>query len=135
MYRGTIPYRRHLEIAPLVFEAAAESDAVARGIIDRLADEVVAWATAAIRRLRLQRLDPEVVLAGGVFRAEDSVFYQRIGAGIAAVAPAARVCRLDAPPVVGAALLGLDRLNGAPTPPGAERRLRAGLTNERLAGS
>lgn len=135
MYRGTIPYRRHLEIAPLVFRAAVEGDAVARGIIDRQADEVVAWATAAIRRLRLQRLDPDVVLAGGLFRAEDQAFYGRIEAGIAAVAPAARVCRLDAPPVVGAALLGLDRLNGAPTAAEAERRLRAGLTGERLAGS
>lgn len=135
MYRGTIPFGRHLEIAPIVFEAAAAGDAVARGIVDRQADEVVAWAGAAIRRLRLRRRDPDVVLAGSVFRAEDPAFYARIRAGIAAVAPAAHVSRLDAPPVVGAALLGLDHVGGGPTPADVERRLRAGLTHERLAGS
>jgi hypothetical protein len=107
---------------------------VARDIIDRMADEVVAWAGAAIRRLRMQRLDPDVVLAGGVFRADDPAFYERIGAGIAGVAPAARVVRLTAPPIVGAALLGLDRLTGGPTLPDVEERLRASLTRERLSG-
>jgi N-acetylglucosamine kinase-like BadF-type ATPase len=135
MYRQRIDFERHLEIAPLVFAAAARGDAVARGIIDRLADEVVAWAGAAIRRLKMQRLDPHVVLAGGMFRAEDPPFYERIGAGIAAVAPAAQVCRLTAPPIVGAALLGIDRLHGTPTPPDVEKRLRASLTHERMSRS
>jgi N-acetylglucosamine kinase-like BadF-type ATPase len=135
MYRGRIPWIRHLEIAPLVFEAAVAGDEVARAIVDHQADEVVAWAGAAIRRLHLRRRDPDVVLAGAVFRAEDPAFYARIGAGIAAIAPAARVSRLDAPPVLGAALLGLDRLGGAPTPRDVERRLRAELAWERLAGA
>lgn len=134
MYRRTIPYRRHPEIARLVFEAAGLDDRVAREIVDRQADEVVAWAGAAIRRVRLQRLDPDVILAGGVFRTEDRAFYDRIRAGIAAVAPAARVRRLSSPPVVGAALLGLDRLAGEPVPAAVEERLRACLTDERLAG-
>ena len=133
MYRERIPYARHLEIAPLVFQAAVGGDAVARSIIDRLADEVVAWAGAAIRRLRMQRLDPHVVLAGGIFQAEDPLFYERIGGGMAAVAPAAQVRRLTAPPVVGAALLGFDRLHDSPTPPDLEDRLRADLTHERLS--
>jgi N-acetylglucosamine kinase-like BadF-type ATPase len=133
MYRESIPHRRHLEIPPLVFAAASEGDAVARAIIDKLADEVVAWAGAAIRRLRMQRLDPDVVLAGGMFRADDRAFFARMEAGIAAVAPAATVRRLTAPPLVGAALLGLDRLHAAPTPPDLEARLRADLTHERLS--
>jgi len=132
MYRGRVARDRYLEIAPLVFEAAAAGDAVARSIVDRLADEIVAWAAAAIRRLRLQRRDPDVVLAGGVFQTEDRAFFMRIEAGIAAVAPAARVSRLIAPPVVGAALLGLDRRAGGATLPDVERRLRAELTTERL---
>jgi N-acetylglucosamine kinase-like BadF-type ATPase len=132
MYRGRVASDRHLEIAPLVFEAATNGDAVARAIVDRLADEIVAWAGAAIRRLRLQRCGPDVVLAGGVFRTEDRAFYERIELRIAAIAPAARVSRLAAPPVVGVALLGLDRLWGGVTPPDVERRLRAELTAERL---
>jgi N-acetylglucosamine kinase-like BadF-type ATPase len=132
MYRGRVASDRHHEIAPLVFEAATQGDEVARAIVDRLADEIVAWAAAAIRRLRLQRRDPDVVLAGGVFQAQDRAFFERIESGIAAVAPAARVSRLAAPPVVGGALLGLDRLAGGTTPPEVERRLRTELTAQRL---
>ncbi len=134
IYRGRIPESRVGEMAPLVFAAAARADAVARSIVDREADEVVAWATAAIRRARLTARDTDVVLAGGIFRAEDSAFYERIRAGICAVAPTARIRRLEAPPVVGGALLGLDRLLGATTPPDVKRRLRESLTDERLRG-
>ena len=133
MYRGRIPWRRHLEIAPLVFQAAMGGDEVARGIVDRQADEIVAWASSAIRRARLARLDPDVVLAGGVFRTDDPAFYSRIEAGVRAAAPRSRIVRLRVPPVVGAALLGLDRLLESGTPPEVETRLRAELTDGRLA--
>ncbi len=131
-YRQRIPFERCLEIAPLVFEAAGAGDRIARSIVDHLADEIVAWATAAIRRARLARLDPEVVLAGGVFGTMDPLFYERIGRGVEAVAPAARLVRLEAPPVVGSVLLGLDRLAGGPAAPEVEARVREGLTLERL---
>jgi len=132
MHRGRLPWGRHREIAPLVFEAAAAGDQVAREIIDRQADEIVAWASAAIRRGRLTRLDPDVVLAGGVFRAEDPEFYARIAVGVRAAAPGARLVRLGVPPVVGAALIGLDRVLGGSTPPDVEARLRGELTDGRL---
>ncbi len=133
-HRGRISWHRHREISPLVFAAAAAGDPVAREIIDRQADETVAWATAAIRRVRLGRLDPDVVLAGGVFRAEDPAFYARIEAGVRAAAPRARIARLGMQPVVGAALIGLDRLLGGGTPAAVEARLRAELTDQRLRG-
>jgi hypothetical protein len=98
---------------------------VAREIVDRLADELATMATALIRRLHLTRLDPEVVLAGGVFRTDDPDFYGRIEAGIQGVAPRARTARLTAPPVLGAALLGLDRLAGGSADPKVEARIRA----------
>jgi N-acetylglucosamine kinase-like BadF-type ATPase len=135
MYRGRIPWPRHIEIAPLVFEASELGDAVARSIVERQADEIVAWAGAAIRRARLTRLDPDVVLAGGIFKAENVAFYARIEAGVRAVSPAARLVRLRVPPVVGAALLGLDLIHGGTTPPGIETRLRDGLTEARLTGA
>ena len=62
----------------------SDGDAAARAIIDRLADELVAMAGAMIRRLRLTRLDPEIVLGGGVFRTTDTVFRSRIEAGVQA---------------------------------------------------
>jgi N-acetylglucosamine kinase-like BadF-type ATPase len=127
LYFERISERRLSELAPLVFEAAGAGDAVARAIVDRLADELVAMARALIRRLRLARLDPEVVLAGGVFRTKERGFHDRLEAGILAAAPRAKLVRLAAPPVLGAALLGLDRVAGGTTDPATEDRLRGAL--------
>jgi N-acetylglucosamine kinase-like BadF-type ATPase len=127
LYFERISERRLSELAPLVFEAAAAGDAVARTIVDRLADELVAMARALIRRLRLSRLNPEVVLAGGVFRTNERGFHDRLEAGILAAAPRATLVRLSAPPVLGAALLGLDRVAGGTTDPATEGRLRGAL--------
>jgi N-acetylglucosamine kinase-like BadF-type ATPase len=128
MYLQRIELRRASELAPLVFRAAAEGDAVARSIVDRLADELGGMARALIRRLRMGRLDPEVVLAGGVFRTKDRPFYERLERTIQDAAPAARLVRLAAPPVLGAALLGLDRLApGGAVSPAMDARLRTAL--------
>jgi N-acetylglucosamine kinase-like BadF-type ATPase len=127
LYDGRIDNGRLGEIAPVVFRAAEAGDAVARSILDRLVDELVVMATALIRRLRMTKLDPDVVLAGGVFRATDPVFYAGIESGIRAVAPDARTVRLTAPPVLGSALLGLDRVHAGATPPEVDARIRAAL--------
>jgi len=85
-------------------------------------------AAALIRRLRMGRLDPEIVLAGGVFRTKDAAFYERLERGVKAAAPAARIARLAAPPVLGAALIGLDRRSpGGAVPPEVDARLRTAL--------
>ena len=120
-------------LPPVVFAAAADGDPVAARIVDDVADEVVAWAVAMIRRLHLTRRDVPVVLSGGIIRTAYRPFHERIASGIRAVAPAARIRPLDVPPVVGAALLGLDRLDLRPEErTAAEERLRAALTFERL---
>jgi N-acetylglucosamine kinase-like BadF-type ATPase len=128
LYSGRLPGKRLGELSPVVFAAAVSGDAVARGIVDRLADELGVMATALIRRSRLGRLDPDVVLAGGVFRAEDLAFYERVSAAVANAAPAARVVRLEAPPVLGSALLALERGAGAAVMGGMVKRLAAELT-------
>ena len=132
IYLNQIDEGRVLELPPLVFSAAAAGDRAATALVDRQADEVVIMAAAAIRRLGLADRDPDVVLGGGVFRGDDPAFLERIRKGITAVAPAARLRRLVAPPVVGAALLGLDQLGA---PPEAAARLRASLTHQRLDGA
>jgi N-acetylglucosamine kinase-like BadF-type ATPase len=128
---GRISERRLTELAPVIFLASARGDAVALGVADRQADEIVAMAVVAMRRLRLTRLDVEVILGGGVFRAEDPAFFARIEEGVRAVSPAAAVRVLAEPPVVGAALLGLDRLG---VPRRAAERARRALTHERFLG-
>jgi len=110
LYEDRRSRRRLRELSPLTFEVAEAGDAVARGIVDRLADELATMGGALIRRLRMTRLDVEVVLTGGVFRATDPAFYARLEQGIRRVAPDARIVRLSVPPVVGAVLLGLDQL-------------------------
>ena len=132
---GSIPEARLGELSPLVFEVAGRGDAVARAIVDRLADELVAMATAMLRRLNLTRLDPDVVMAGGVFNARDDRFEARIAAGVQALAPRASLRRSEAPPVLGAALLALDRLDGAKASghDAAEARLRAAIRDWRPA--
>ena len=126
---GTVRQARLRELSPVVFGAAEDGDVVARSIIDRLADELVVMAAAIIRRLSLTRRRPVVVLAGGVFAARYGPFETRIRDGVQAVAPAADVRRSEALPVLGAALLGLDRLDGrvAGDRRAAEARLREGL--------
>ena len=130
-YFGSIQESLINTLAPLVFEVAAAGDEVARSIIDRLADELSAMAGSLIRRLHMTQLEVEVVLAGGVFRATDPIFYARLEDGIRRAAPRARTIKLDAPPVCGAILLGIDELarRGLTPAPNADlaEKLRAAL--------
>ena len=131
MYFGRIPERRVVELTPIVFRAAAAGDAVARAIVDRQADEIVRMSGVALRRLHMTKLDAEVVLGGGVFSSGDEDFIGRISSGLVEVAGRARVRVLAEPPVVGAALLGLDAIEARPA---ALRRARAALAETRLGG-
>jgi N-acetylglucosamine kinase-like BadF-type ATPase len=127
MYSDRIPEERIGELAPVVFAAATAGDPAARLIVDRLADEVVAMAGAMIRRSHLTGREPDVVLAGGVFRTRDRAFVDRIADGVAVVAPGARLVQLSAPPVAGAALIGLDRLAGGSVPATTGAAVRAAI--------
>jgi len=134
LYTEQIAESRLRELAPVVFAAAAAGDPVARGILDRLADELATMAIAIIRRLRLARTDPDVVLAGGIFRADDADFLDRLATAVHRVAPAARLLPLRTPPLLGAALLGLEALPGGRRP-AAVQRLRAAFESDARRGT
>ncbi len=112
-YDRRIAEARVGELSPVVFGAAMDGDAVARSIVDRLADELATMAIALARRTAMARQPVEVILAGGVFRTTDKAFFERIGERTRAAVPHATLVRLDAPPVAGAAREGLKRLGGA----------------------
>jgi N-acetylglucosamine kinase-like BadF-type ATPase len=131
IHTGKIDEDRLRELAPVVFTAAAGGDQVARTLIDRQADEVVRMAGTAIRRLRMTTTDPDVVLGGGVFRTTDRPFFDRIRHGLESICALATIRVLTAPPVVGAAMLGLDLVGASRA---AHRRAHDALTHERLAG-
>jgi N-acetylglucosamine kinase-like BadF-type ATPase len=123
LHTGRIPAARLGELAPVVL-AAVDEDPVAAGIVGRLADEVIAFASAAIRRLELTAADPDVVLGGRVLRSLAPGVVDTVARALGAVAPDARVFVTPSEPIVGAALLGLDALAADA---GASVRARAEL--------
>jgi N-acetylglucosamine kinase-like BadF-type ATPase len=125
VYTGELGYNRLFELAEVLLNAAAAGDAAARQAADTLADEVAAFATAAIIRLGVTHDGVEVVLGGGIFATGDAGFHARVAGGIHAVAPRAVIRHLDAPPVLGAALIGLDTIGATEQ---AKDRLREQLS-------
>jgi N-acetylglucosamine kinase-like BadF-type ATPase len=123
IHLGRIEARRVLELAPVVL-AEADSDATAGEIVDRLAGEIVAYARVAATRLQLAGAPLEVVLGGGLMQAANGRLQGAISEGLREVGPEVVARIVLEPPIVGAALLGLDNL-GADAP--AQARLRREL--------
>ncbi|MBB5956625.1 N-acetylglucosamine kinase-like BadF-type ATPase [Saccharothrix tamanrassetensis] len=108
-------------LCPLLFQVAATGDAVAHGVVDRLVEEVTLLASVSLQRLGLLDEQVDVVLGGGVLTGTNGVVVDAVRDRLRDLTPLAQVRVVDVPPVVGAALLGLDALGAAPT---AELRLR-----------
>ncbi|MFC9684475.1 N-acetylglucosamine kinase [Streptomyces sp. NPDC056948] len=113
--------RRH-ELTPVLFATAATGDPVSLMIVDRQAEEVVAMAVVALTRLDLVNEPTPVLLGGGVLAAEHPQLNGRIKDLLSDRAPMAIPQAVTASPVLGAALLGLDRVGARE---GAQGRLRA----------
>ncbi|NBE52024.1 ATPase [Streptomyces sp. YC537] len=122
LHLGRIGAERRHELAPVLFATAAAGDPVARSLVDRLADEVVAMATVALDRLDLLDAEVPVLLGGSVLAAAHPDLDTGVRSRLAARAPKAAPLVVTARPVLGAALLGLDRLDA---PPAAHARVRA----------
>lgn len=122
IHLGVIAEHRGLELTPLVFEVAESGDEVAVGIVHRQAREIVSLAVAAMRRLDLVDEPVEVLLGGGVLTAGHRLLLTSIDEQLATQAPSAVTRVVTAPPVVGAALLGLDHIGANAR---AESRLRS----------
>jgi N-acetylglucosamine kinase-like BadF-type ATPase len=123
IHRLRIPMRRVVELAPIVFRDA-EADVVARDILGRLADEIVALVRAVLDRLELTNGRVEVLLGGGLLEAGDPKLLEPIEAGLRGLDGEIDVRAVDAPPIVGSALTALDLLDAAP---GAYERVRLEL--------
>ncbi|MFI9749945.1 N-acetylglucosamine kinase [Streptomyces collinus] len=114
------PLRRH-ELTPVLFATASGGDPVARTIVERQAEEVAAMAVVALTRLDLLSEETPVLLGGGVLAARHPQLNDRIAHLLTERAPKAVPQVVTASPVLGAALLGLDRVG---TREGAQGRLR-----------
>jgi N-acetylglucosamine kinase-like BadF-type ATPase len=122
IHHDHIALRRIGELPPVVFAEAARDD-IAAEIVQRLADEVVALARVALQRLDLTHEPVEVLLGGGLLRGNGTL-EAAIEGGLSKVGDAITVRNTESPPIVGAALLGLDQL-GAGTQ--AQERVRREL--------
>ncbi len=126
LHSGEIGWARLHELVPVLFQVASAGDPVALSVVRRQADEVIAFAMAALRRLDLLSTDTEVVLGGGVLAAREPVLLDPIMAALAQRAPQARVTIPEIRPIVGAVLLGLEHLaDDAVVPAELEECVRA----------
>jgi N-acetylglucosamine kinase-like BadF-type ATPase len=124
LHFGRLPMARIHELAPVMLWAAAVGDRLASAVVDRLAQEVFLMVRVAIDRLGIGNESTDVVLGGGVLTARQPQLLDEVSRRIHGHAPGARVQVADSPPVVGAALLGLDALGLTAS---AEPRVRRGL--------
>jgi N-acetylglucosamine kinase-like BadF-type ATPase len=133
VHYGRIRQGRLGELGPAVVSAAADGDAVARALVERLADEVVRMAVRALSDLRLDEAD--VILGGGMLRHGRGLLFDEVVRRLRERAPKARAVVPAYPPVVGAALVALDAAGAAPAAGGRLRAaFRDGLVAEELRG-
>jgi N-acetylglucosamine kinase-like BadF-type ATPase len=121
---GSLTEDRLGVLVPAVLDLAWEGDAVAVSVVGELAAEVAAMARVARRRLG-GGPGWTLVLGGGLFA--DPV--DRLLTAVRTVTPTLEedfaLAVIDAPPVAGAALLGLDHAGGAADSDVVKRAFRA----------
>ncbi len=125
VHLGHLTTERCVEMTPLLFEVASGGDRVAMDVVRRQADEVAALAVAALTRLQLLDEPTPVVLGGGVLTAGHRLLLDGIDEALATSAPLASARVVTTPLVVGAGLLGLDRVSASAE---SKARLRAATT-------
>ena len=135
LHLGEIPYPELHGLVPVLFEVAGRGDSVARELLRRQAEEICLMVEVAARHLGLAGLSESVgessepaavrpvpvVLGGSIMTARDLLLTSAITGRLTSSIPGAEIRIVDVPPVVGAALLGLDHV-GAPA--SAAARLR-----------
>lgn len=93
--------------APLVFAVAESGDEVACEIIRWAGRELGGLACGIIRQLGFEQTEFELVQAGSIYKGSP-LLTEVMHETVRQLAPAARFVRLDAPPVVGGVLLGME---------------------------
>ncbi|NRQ33398.1 ATPase [Nonomuraea sp. NN258] len=121
LHRGVLARERLMELTPGLFKVAADGDAIARGLVERMADEIVAMARVCLTRLDLLGTPTEVVLGGGILQARDPLLTALLDERFAAEAPLAERVVAELPPIAGAALSALDHIGAGED---AKARLR-----------
>jgi len=101
--------------APLVFAVAEAGDEVARQVVRWAGCELGELAKAVIRQLEFETLAFDLVLIGSMFDG-GAMLVDPMRQTVLELAPRARFVRLQAPPVTGAVLLGMQAAGIRPEP-------------------
>lgn len=103
--RGRIP---DAGFAPAVVDAAENGDLAARRILEQAGASLGDLAGHVARHLSMEGSEFELVLAGGMFRSGSRIMRAALESTVKRSARFAFTVTLEAPPVVGAALLALE---------------------------
>jgi N-acetylglucosamine kinase-like BadF-type ATPase len=114
-------------VAVDVLRTADAGDAVARGIAARAGTALGEAAGLVARRLAMEELEFDLVLAGGLLRGRNRLVIDPLEAALKRTAQAATLVHLDAPEVVGAILMAME-LATSQTYGGVRQRLSTGVS-------
>lgn len=103
------------DVAPIVFRVAEQGDKVARDLIYWAGCELGEMANGVIRQLEFENLSFDVVMTGSMFEGGE-LLIKPMQETIHTLAPKARFVRLNAPPVLGAVMLGMEASGFEVTP-------------------
>ncbi|MCA9962245.1 MAG: hypothetical protein KC443_24585 [Anaerolineales bacterium] len=109
------------QAAPLIFAVAAQGDPVAVELIRWAGVELGEMANAVIRQLDFADLAFDVVLVGSMFDG-GALLIDPMWQTITQLAPQARLVRMEAPPVLGAVIFGMEQ-GGLLAAPAMRQRL------------
>ena len=111
----THEYQIGAEAAPIVFRVAQEGDIVARDLVHWAGCELGEMVNAVTRQLEFENLAFDVVMTGSMFEG-GAMLIDPMRETIHKLASKARLVRLQVPPVIGAAILGMEAVNVIATP-------------------
>jgi len=100
-------YEIDADIAPLVFEVADSGDNVAIEILRWAGSGLGEMINGVVRQLKFEDQVFEVIMAGSTFKGGDLLTKPMMEA-VWELAPGANFLRLEAPPVIGGVLLGME---------------------------
>ena len=99
------------DTVPILLEAAWQNDRVALDIIVEFSRSIAQYAVGSLKKYNLIGKDCDIVLSGGIFKSKHPLFFETISMEVHRISSHAKVVNAKYEPVVGAALLGLSKVN------------------------
>lgn len=103
------------EVSFILFEAANEEDEVALGVIYDFGVSLSKYVIAGAKKYDLVGKEFDVVLSGGVFKANNPLLQDTICAHVHRLTAKAKIINAEFEPVVGALIIGLEKIHGKNT--------------------